>query len=122
MEADLKDSEPRAMEALAQMRAELGLAPVVQAIDGTRVKIPGFVVTLERRTEGVIEFLLVPYVGACIHGPPPSNPLIHVLAERPIPGKVAMYPVWVAGTPRMVRSRTSPGAAGYRSEGAKVDP
>ncbi|MGB0128733.1 MAG: DUF3299 domain-containing protein [Rhodocyclaceae bacterium] len=86
------------------------------------MKIPGFVVTLERRTEGGIEFLLVPYVGACIHGPPPSNQLIHVLAEGPIPGKVATYPVWVAGTLRTVRSSTSPGAAGCRSEGAKVDP
>ena len=36
MEADLKDSDPCAMEALAQLRAELDSAPVVQAIDGTR--------------------------------------------------------------------------------------
>jgi hypothetical protein len=121
--ANLQDSDPRAMEALAQLRAELDSAPVVPALDGTRVKIPGFVVMLERRMEGVIEFLLVPYFGACIHvPPPPSNQIIHVLAEKPVPDKTAMYPVWVTGTLRTVRANTSLGAAGYRIQGAKVEP
>lgn len=121
--AEMKDSDPRAIEALAQLRAELDSAPVVPALDGSRVKIPGFVVMLERRMEGVIEFLLVPYFGACIHvPPPPSNQIIHVLAEKPVPDQVAMYPVWVTGTLRTVRANTSLGAAGYRIQGAKVAP
>ena len=41
------------------------------ALDGKLVKVPGFAVPLEDWASSVTEFLLVPYVGACIHTPPP---------------------------------------------------
>src|SRR6187399_1445007 len=43
----------------------------LQKVDGKKVKVPGFMVPLEDEEEMVTEFLLVPYVGACIHTPPP---------------------------------------------------
>ena len=46
-------------------------APVVNALDGQAVKLPGFVVPLDFEGKKVSEFLLVPYFGACIHVPPP---------------------------------------------------
>jgi len=43
------------------------------------VRIPGFITPLEIDGENVVEFLLVPYVGACIHVPsPPGNQIIYV--------------------------------------------
>jgi len=119
----LADSDPRAMEALAQLRAELDQAPAVKALDGVRIKIPGFVVMLDGTKEGVTEFLLVPYFGACIHvPPPPANQIVHVFPERPVPDKVAMYPVWVTGTLQTTRSNTDFGAASYRIKSAQVEP
>lgn len=41
-------------------------------IDGLKIKIAGYIIPLEDSPEGAItEFFLVPYVGACIHVPPP---------------------------------------------------
>jgi hypothetical protein len=53
---------------------------VNKALDGNNVRLPGFIVPLEVSKEGkVTEFFLVPYVGACIHvPPPPPNQLIYV--------------------------------------------
>jgi Uncharacterized protein conserved in bacteria len=71
----------------------------LKSYDGTRVKIPGFMVPLEDDAEKVSEFLLVPYVGACIHTPPPPpNQIVHVkmAGNKSIP----MYwydPVWIEG-------------------------
>ena len=42
-------------------------ALVVKELDGRKVKIPGYALPLEYIEEKVSEFLLVPYVGACIH-------------------------------------------------------
>ena len=46
-------------------------APVVAELNGKRVKIGGYVVPLDFDATKVTEFLLVPFVGACIHVPPP---------------------------------------------------
>lgn len=43
----------------------------LEKVDGKTVKVPGFMVPLEDGADGVTEFLLVPYFGACIHVPPP---------------------------------------------------
>jgi uncharacterized protein len=67
----LKDSDPKAIEALEKMKAAWAEAPVEASLDGKRVKLAGFVVPLERKGDAVLELLLVPYFGACIHVPPP---------------------------------------------------
>jgi hypothetical protein len=119
----LSDGDPRAAEAMAQLRAELDRAPPAKNLDGTRIKIPGFVVMLDGSKDGVTEFLLVPYFGACIHvPPPPANQIIHVFPDKPVPDKVALYPVWVSGTVQTTRSDTSYGAASYRIKAASVEP
>ncbi|WP_372763391.1 DUF3299 domain-containing protein [Pseudoalteromonas sp.] len=61
-------------------------APVVKALDGTSVSLPGFVVPLEGDSEVITEFLLVPYFGACIHvPPPPPNQIVHVTIKGGVP-------------------------------------
>ena len=48
-------------------------------LEGRRIKIPGYLLPLEFSGTMVTEFLLVPYVGACIHAPPPPpNQIVHV--------------------------------------------
>lgn len=119
----LSDSDPKAMELLAELRAEWDRAATVQTLDGAKIKIPGFVVMLDGKKEGVTEFLLVPFFGACIHvPPPPANQIIHVFPGKPVPESVAINPVYVSGTIRTTRSSTSMGAAAYRIEAAQVEP
>lgn len=55
------------------------LGGVRQELNGSQIKIPGFVIPLEGDQNVVTEFLLVPYMGACIHvPPPPPNQIIYV--------------------------------------------
>ncbi|WP_245688387.1 DUF3299 domain-containing protein [Vibrio sonorensis] len=55
-------------------------------LNGSKVKIPGFVIPLEGDANTVTEFLLVPYFGACIHvPPPPPNQIIYVRYKEGAP-------------------------------------
>ncbi len=73
--------------------------PVVQELNGKRVKIGGYVVPLDFEATKVTEFLLVPFVGACIHvPPPPANQIIYVKAEKGLTLKGEFDPVYVTGT------------------------
>lgn len=121
--AALSDNDPRANRLLDKLRQDLDQAPVEKSLDGKRVRLAGFVVTLERSEKGVSEFLLVPYFGACIHTPPPpANQIVHVLPATPVPPDQAIFPVWVTGTLRTVSVVTSEGATGYRIADARVEP
>ena len=67
-------------------------------LHGAYVRIPGFIIPLEQGADGVTEFVLVPYVGACIHTPPPPpNQLVLVRAIDPWPSDSLWDPVWVEG-------------------------
>lgn len=87
----------------------------LRAFEGTRVKIPGFMVPLEDDAERVREFLLVPYMGACIHTPPP--PPNQIVLVRMAPGKSAAIdwysPVWVEGILRISKAGSIYGEAAY---------
>ena len=110
---------------LSTLDYQSGEAPEeLAALNGTLVKVPGFVVPLEDWASVVSEFLLVPYVGACIHTPPPPpNQLVYVEMED---GKRASYdgwsPVWVEGTLRIENTESVYGATGFRIEGMRVLP
>ncbi len=67
-------------------------------LDGKIVKIPGYIVPLDYSGTGVTEFMLVPYVGACIHvPPPPPNQLVYVTTDKPWDTMTLWEPVWVTG-------------------------
>ena len=52
--------------------------------NGQIVRIPGFIVPIEYSGSGVSAFILVPFVGACIHvPPPPANQLVFVTTPEP---------------------------------------
>jgi len=71
---------------------------VVTEYDDVQVKIAGYVLPLDFEETDVKEFLLVPYVGACIHvPPPPPNQIIYVTSEDGIEVNGMFEPVWVTG-------------------------
>lgn len=119
----LQDSDPKAAELLAKVRIEWDKAPVEPAINGQRVKIPGFVVPLERKGDEVIEFLLVPYFGACVHvPPPPSNQVIHVVPSKPVKGMRTMETFWISGTLTLQGGDSGMGIYAYRMNAERVEP
>ncbi len=119
----LDDGDPRAMTLMKRMREVWDHAPVNQAMVGQQVRIPGFVVPLEDSKEGLKEFLLVPYFGACIHSPPPpSNQIIDVLAKTPAKGLRSMDAVWISGTLTQEQVDSFMGAASWRLEASSVTP
>ena len=94
------------IEGLIAKRAEVRVererrAKAVDAtLDGKTVRMPGFVLPLEYAGKKVSEFLLVPWVGACIHTPPPPpNQIVHVrMAKGAEFESKGMYAaVWVTG-------------------------
>lgn len=118
----LKDSDPRAREALKKMRAAWDAAPVNAAMNGKKIRLAGFVIPLERKGEQVSELLLVPYFGACIHTPPPpANQTIHVILRKPISDIRMMDAFWVDGTLQLVRGDSSMGIYGYRLLGDRLE-
>ncbi|TXH49289.1 MAG: DUF3299 domain-containing protein [Burkholderiaceae bacterium] len=121
--ARLQDGDPRADAALAKLREAWDKAPVEASLNGVRVRIPGFVVPLERDRDQISEFLLVPYFGACIHTPPPpQNQVIHVFSSKPLKNMRAMDTVWIHGTLETVSSDTDMARAGYRVRAELVTP
>ena len=119
---NLPDNDPRVNDLLAEIRAEWDRAPVVKKLAGQKVRIPGYITTLEGDRNGVREFLLVPYFGACIHVPaPPSNQVVHVLPDKPVPELLSYSPVWVTGTIEIDQVDTALGSAGYLIRKAKVE-
>ena len=119
----MRDGDRRAEEAMEILRKLWDRAPANAQLENALLKLPGFVVPLEEDKDGLREFLLVPYFGACIHAPPPpANQIIHVVAPRGIKGVKSMDPVWVSGRLNAARSQTSMGESGYRMQGAVVEP
>lgn len=117
------DSDPRAVAALEKLRSAWDNAPVVPGLNGTRVRIAGFMVPLEGQQGMVTEFLLVPYFGACIHTPPPpANQIIHVVPARPYKSTQGMDAVWISGVLETTRASTGMGNAGYRMKAEVVTP
>ena len=67
-------------------------------LDGAYIKIPGYIIPIDLSAEGVTSFVLVPYVGACLHTPPPpAHQLVFVTMLKPWPSDNLWDAVWVTG-------------------------
>jgi hypothetical protein len=84
----------------ADSAVQIGTFNTVKALNGTKIRIPGYTVPFEYGADAQIkEFLLVPYFGACIHSPPPPpNQTVFVMADTPIKMKDLAQAVWIEGT------------------------
>lgn len=99
-------------------------------LEGQMVKLPGYLLPLELSGKRVTEFLLVPWVGACVHTPPPPpNQIVHVNVDTAYEMTSLFEPVWVIG--KLATSATKKslymvdGASdidvGYSLRGARVE-
>ena len=101
------------------------------ALDGKLIRIPGYMLPLEFSGSKVAEFLLVPWVGACIHTPPPeANQIVYVKPDKAYEMRQMFDAVWVTGRLAAAGSRRSvhivDGAAdvdvGYALRASAVEP
>ncbi len=66
--------------------------------EGKTIRMPGYLLPLDVTEGEVTEFLLVPWVGACIHTPPPPpNQIVYVKAAEPWTVRSQWEPVYVEG-------------------------
>lgn len=91
---------------------------VVEAMDGVKGKIGGYIVPLSVDEKGrMIDMFLVPYFGACIHmPPPPPNQIVYIKPEEPMPMTEIWDAYWVHGTLRTARQKNRVATAAYTLE------
>ncbi|WP_270375061.1 DUF3299 domain-containing protein [Marinicauda sp. Alg238-R41] len=96
----------------------------VDALDGQRVRIPGYVLPFDMTGPGeVTRFLLVPYVGACIHvPPPPPNQLVYVETDAAVELEGMWDPVYAEGVLHTRREDNDLGDAAYTLELTSLSP
>jgi len=92
------------IDGLLALRGEIAakrkraMEAVNEILNGQQVRLAGYVLPLEMGGLKITEFLLVPYVGACIHEPvPPANQIVRVKFERGFEVDGRFSPVWVQG-------------------------
>ncbi len=84
------------------------------ALDGAYIKMPGYILPIEYASTGVTSFVLVPYVGACLHTPPPPpNQLVFVNTITPWPSDNLWDAVWVTGRMQHDIQTTEVAETGY---------
>ncbi|MEJ6690509.1 MAG: DUF3299 domain-containing protein [Paracoccaceae bacterium] len=67
-------------------------------LNGLIVRLPGFIVPIDYSGTDVTTFILVPFVGACVHvPPPPANQLVFVTTQEPYETSSMFDPVHVVG-------------------------
>ena len=112
-------------EDLQQLDISTGKAPAsLKKLDGSVVRVPGFVIPLEDNDQSVSEFLLVPYPMACIHvPPPPPNLIVHVKMDK---GKKVAFnfyaPVWAQGRLKIQTTQNMYSDSSYFMTGMLVEP
>jgi hypothetical protein len=83
-------------------------------LDGAYIKMPGYIIPIDLSTKGLTSFVLVPYVGACLHTPPPPpNQLVFVTTQTPWPSEALWDAVWVTGLMKHEIQSTEVADTGY---------
>jgi len=118
----ISDGDPRSEALMREIREQWDQAPTRGELEGLRIRIPGYVVPLDMLGGDIREFLLVPYMGACIHTPPPpANQIIQVVSARR-QALQTMDAVWVVGTLKVGRNDTRMGVSGYVLDATRIEP
>lgn len=96
---------------------------VVTDYNGQTVRLAGFVIPLDYEGTGVTAFMLVPYVGACIHvPPPPANQLVFVTTEDPYETEGLYEAVTVTGMFGTASTQTQLADVGYALSADRIEP
>ena len=82
--------------------------------DGRRVRLAGFAIPLDYDGVAATTLILAPFVGACIHvPPPPPNQLVLVTTERPYEIADIFEPVEATGVFGRMAAETALAEIGY---------
>jgi uncharacterized protein len=100
------------------------MSEALRAVDGKRVRVPGYMVPLDDSARGVTEFILVPYFGACIHTPPPPpNQMVFVKMNGNRRVEVNLWdPIWIEGELHVTEIDSPYGAIGHQLAGVSISP
>lgn len=91
--------------------------------NGQIVRLPGFIVPIDYKGTGVVAFILVPYVGACVHvPPPPANQLVFVTTEEPYEVDGLFEAVTVTGMFGVSSISTQLAEIGYALSADHIEP
>lgn len=91
--------------------------------NGQIVRMSGFIVPIDFDGTGVTAFILVPYVGACVHvPPPPANQLVLVTASEPYPSDRLFEAVTVTGMFGTAATSTQLADIGYALSAEDIEP
>jgi len=89
------------------MNSQPAMSGVRDEWNGQSVRLPGYIIPLDYSGTGVTAFILAPFVGACIHvPPPPANQLVFVTTEEPYESAGLFEPVNVIGMFGTASTRT----------------
>ena len=96
---------------------------VTDKYNGQIVRLPGFLVPLDFESTGVTVFILAPFVGACIHvPPPPANQLVLVTTEEPYEYDGLYDPIYVTGMFGIAAASTALADIGYAMSAEEITP
>lgn len=115
---------PEADALYQKITEEMNNAPVNEAINNKRIKLPGFIAPLNHHNGLITEFLLVPYFGACIHVPPPpinQTVLVKTAANQGIKTEDSFGAFWVSGHIRIEGKKMNIGESGYSIKDATIE-
>lgn len=91
--------------------------------NGQIVRLSGFVVPIDYQGTGVTAFILVPYVGACVHvPPPPANQLVFVTTGTPYESTGLFEAVTVTGMFGTASTSTQLAEIGYALSADEIRP
>jgi hypothetical protein len=95
-------SELRNLLPHSEDRALAGEQPASSGVrtdwNGEIIRLSGFIVPIDFTSTGVTAFILVPYVGACVHvPPPPANQLVFVTTQDAYESAGLFEPISVIG-------------------------
>ncbi len=102
---------------------QFGTFDTVDDIDGTLIRIPGYVVPFNFETDDrYTEFLFVPSQVACIHTPPPPpNQVIYVRADEAARVEDIWAPYYLEGVISIERNENDLGNAAYTVDLSSLD-
>ena len=122
-EEDGSLSTPRGVIQHGQLGTVAGGADVVTDYNGETVTLSGYVIPLDYTANGIESFMLVPFVGACIHvPPPPPNQLVFVITETPFMVRGLFEPFTVTGEFGTATTTTDLAQVGYFMKADEVAP